>query len=186
MRGAITGAAQDSYATMVAALRERDVRRTVSWLKQSGGLMPMPREAGDLLAVRLAADRRIRVPWDWAVGITAVAVMVGPTWALVTGDDAGLDLAVRHEFPALAVDERLRSGEAIRALRPLGALAFLALGSPSSAFPGLPGWLAAGMYAGFIVAMFAVILMGGDQPWQNGQASGWLGPVTDHAPREGS
>ena len=83
------------FDVLAAGPGERDVRRAVRWLNRSGGLMPLPCEAGDLLAVRLAS--RVRIFWRIGVPFMAVAVawLVWLSVLLVRGDDAGLTVAER-------------------------------------------------------------------------------------------
>lgn len=68
-------------------LGERDVRRAVRWLERSGGLLPVTREVGDLLARRLAARHRIVLRVLPLVVLAGVITLVG-TWSDVpTGED---------------------------------------------------------------------------------------------------
>jgi len=78
-----------AYEALVAGLRDRDVRRAVTWLQNAGGLLPLPLQAGDLLAVRLASRARIASRWGGALGGVVVALLLGWVWLWVL-DDVGV------------------------------------------------------------------------------------------------
>lgn len=95
------GPAVEDFAAMTAVLDERDVRRAVKWLQRSGGLLPMPPQAGDLLAVRLAARRRMVLPWAVSVTVILVGYLFWPTSDLFTDSETGLVSQARLGLPLL-------------------------------------------------------------------------------------
>lgn len=101
MAGTATSGGVPAYDAMLATLGDRDRRRAGRWLTRSGGLMPIPKEAGDLLAVRLAARNRVL----WRVGgplvAPVVALLVWWVWLLFR-DGTGFEAVDRYGFPAAA------------------------------------------------------------------------------------
>ena len=89
-----------AFEALVAGLRDRDVGRAVKWLQNSDGMLPMPRQAGDLLAVRLAARVRIMSRLGGALGGLVVALVVGWVW-LWAQDDVGVAVWSRNGFAGL-------------------------------------------------------------------------------------
>jgi len=89
-----------AFEALVAGLQDRDVRRAVTWLQNSGGLLPMPRQAADLLAVRMATRMRIINRWGGALGGVVVALVVGWVW-LWAQDDVGVAVWSRNGLATL-------------------------------------------------------------------------------------
>jgi hypothetical protein len=89
------------FDALTSALGEGDVRRAVRWLNRRGGLMPMPRQAGDLLAVRLATRRRVGLPWAWGTGVAVVGYLLWPVTDLPGDSEAALHAQARIGLPLL-------------------------------------------------------------------------------------